>query len=115
MIHISLMDVLSSNDIEIFSVYDPLQAFKWLQKSAVDLIICDINLTKMNGLEFVRQLRQKNKFMPVLFFTGLTINFEKSILKQLNVTDVINKSNFDVFYFKHRIYQIVFGTDYTYQ
>ena len=83
-IHVSLLGVLSNNEIEVYSVYNPFNAFQWLEKSSADLIICDIGLPKMNGLEFVRQLRQKNKTMGVLFFTGGEVEIAKTELKKRN-------------------------------
>lgn len=56
-IHVSLMSVLFSDDIEVYSLHNSLDALRRLETSSVDLIICDIGLPRMNGLEFVRQLR----------------------------------------------------------
>ncbi len=110
-IHVSLLGVLSNNEIEVYSVYNPIDGLQWLEKSSADLIICDIGLPKMNGLEFVRQLRQKNRTMGVLFFTGGEVQIAKTELKRLNIIEVINKANYDVFYFKHRVYDYIFGYD----
>ena len=108
-IHVSLMGLLSSNDIEIFSVYHPIAALHWLERASVDLIICDIGLPKMNGLEFVRQLRQKNRMMAILFFTGSSVKLSAQDLVKLNILEVISKRNYDVFYFKYRVYHHIFG------
>jgi len=108
-IHVALMDLLSSDDLEIYSVYNPLGGFKWLEKASVDLIICDIGLPKMNGIEFVRQLRKKNKQVGVLFFTGVSAQVTQEDIVELNILDVINKGDYDVFAFKKCVYEFVFG------
>jgi len=108
-IHVSLMELLSHDDLEIYSVYHPLDGFLWLKKASVDLIICDVGLPKMNGLEFIRQLRKKKRYVDVLFFTGVSAQIKSSDIKELNVVDVVNKGDYDAFCFKEQIYQLLFG------
>ena len=108
-IHVSLMGLLSHDELEIYSVYHAFDGFTWLKKASVDLIICDVGLPKMNGLEFIRQLRKKNRHVDVLFFTGVSAQIKKNDFEELNISDVINKGDYDVFSFKKRVYQLVFG------
>ena len=108
-IHVSLIGLLSDPQLEIFSVYNPIEGFQWLEKSSVDLIICDVGLPKMNGLEFVRQLRKKNKMMCVLFFTGVATQVDRAVMKELKVDSVINKGSYDVFHFKTLVHDLIFN------
>lgn len=47
------------------------EALAVLQASAVDLILCDINMPVMNGLEFIKQLSalENAKGVPVIMIT----------------------------------------------
>lgn len=50
---------------------DGIEALEVLQRETVDLILSDVNMPKMNGLEFVRTLRARarHKDIPVFFVT----------------------------------------------
>jgi two-component system chemotaxis response regulator CheY len=39
------------------------------EKAKFDLIITDLNMPRMNGLEFIKAFRAKNRFTPVLVLT----------------------------------------------
>ncbi len=47
------------------------EALAVLQEQQVDLILCDINMPVMDGLEFIKQLREveKAKAVPVIMIT----------------------------------------------
>lgn len=50
--------------------YDGQVAGKCLQNETYDLIVLDINLPKVNGLDLCRQLRQTNSQIPILIITA---------------------------------------------
>ena len=57
-----------------------------------DLVISDIRMPEMNGIELVSIIRKKNKNIPIILMTAYnTIGIEPSILKSLNIEDIINK------------------------
>jgi len=45
-----------------------------IRKDKDDLLlcICDINMPKMNGIEFIKEFRKKDKFTPVIVLTTET-------------------------------------------
>lgn len=51
---------------------DGLEAWEALQNRAYDLVICDINMPRMNGLELLRRLRSDSRYetTPFLMITG---------------------------------------------
>ena len=108
-IHVSLMSVLFSDHIEVYSLHNSLDALRWLETSSVDLIICDVGLPRMNGLEFVRQLRKKNRMVGIIFFTGVSAQVKREDVIDLNVYSVMNKGDFDVHSFKQNVDQYLFG------
>ncbi|HEY1271085.1 MAG TPA: response regulator [Terriglobales bacterium] len=56
---------------QVFEAGNGAEALGVLQDSSVDLILCDINMPVMDGLEFVRQLQavEKAKGVPVVMIT----------------------------------------------
>ncbi len=56
---------------QVFEAANGTQALEILEKNAVDLILCDINMPVMNGLEFLKRLpRVKNaQGVPVVMIT----------------------------------------------
>ena len=57
-----------------------------------DLVISDIRMPEMNGIELASIIRKKNKDIPIILMTAYnTIGIEPSILKSLNIEDIINK------------------------
>jgi CheY-like chemotaxis protein len=57
-----------------------------------DLVISDIRMPEMNGIELASIIRKKNIDIPIILMTAYnTIDIEPSILKSLNIEDIINK------------------------
>lgn len=47
-----------------------LEVFDWVQAAAYDMLVLDIMLPGMNGIEVCRQLRAKGYMMPILMLTA---------------------------------------------
>ncbi len=68
--------LLFKEGIEIFSDYnvdvytDPLSALHYFQIDIYDLVLVDIIMPKMNGLDLYRLLREIDKKCKVCFFSG---------------------------------------------
>ena len=56
-----------------------------------DVIICDINMPIMNGLEFLKEFKKNNKVTPVLMVTTETEGAKKQLAKQYGATGWIVK------------------------
>jgi two-component system, response regulator YesN len=68
--------IISSIDWEklgfqvVFAADDGQEALEFLENASVDLILTDIYMPFVDGLEFVRRLRKKNNYTKVVFLTG---------------------------------------------
>ncbi len=72
--NIALLDVLkemlSKLGFEVFAFGDPLEAETFFEKEPVDLLITDLVLPKMSGLDLAKRLKEKRTDLFVLFMTG---------------------------------------------
>ena len=63
----------------------------WLESDHIDLILMDINMPVMNGIEMIRHIRESGSNIPCVIMSAHT---EPEYLKsadELNVTDYILK------------------------
>jgi CheY-like chemotaxis protein len=70
--HQILRILLRREDHDVFSATNGLEAIESLQDQPVDLVITDINMPEMDGLEFLRWLRKDETFhdIPVIVLTA---------------------------------------------
>ncbi|KQT22369.1 two-component system response regulator [Chryseobacterium sp. Leaf404] len=62
---------LQENGYEISVAFDGLTGTKLVKENDFDLVILDIMLPEMNGLEVCKEIRKTNKNVPILFLTAL--------------------------------------------
>lgn len=65
----SLKKGLEELDYEVTVAYDGKMGEKLFNQQAWDLVILDINLPEINGLELCRRIRQRNNAVPILMLT----------------------------------------------
>lgn len=56
----------------VFVVKDGFEALKVYADKQPDIIITDIKMPRMNGLEMARKIRQTDKFIPIVIVTAYT-------------------------------------------
>ncbi|MBE8221929.1 MAG: response regulator [Bdellovibrionales bacterium] len=61
---------------DVLSFSSPSKAIKTLKISSPDLVILDIDMPKINGFKILQELRQKRKYIPVIFLTGRSDKLE---------------------------------------
>jgi CheY-like chemotaxis protein len=69
-VHASLKKILVRVGHELQSAYSAKDGLKKLEQSPFDLIIVDLMMPEMNGIQFLEALREKNSRPPVLIITG---------------------------------------------
>ncbi|WP_319559892.1 response regulator [Marispirochaeta sp.] len=67
----SIRFVLEQNEYQVLDAEDGLDALEKLRNETVDLIITDVNMPNMNGIELIQELRGKEgfRFVPILVLT----------------------------------------------
>jgi len=72
--------------IEVFTAAGGLQALDIIAKEAPDLILLDVRMEEMTGIEVLRQLRRSNALVKVIMVSGVE---EEETIKEANALGVI--------------------------
>ncbi len=98
--------ILKRAGYKVYSVGDGVQALELLERKiseeeSCDLILSDIQMPEMSGLELIRAMKQKNITIPVIVFTGfgdkatvielLREGVEEYLDKPFNEKDLLNR------------------------
>jgi CheY-like chemotaxis protein len=58
------------DELEIDTERDPLAALQRMASGIYDVIVCDYQLPRMDGLELLSKLRERGDWTPFILFTG---------------------------------------------
>lgn len=84
--------LLTQNGYTVFEAADGTDAVKRLEEVTIDLIILDMNMPKMNGIEFLRYLKSNHiHAAPVLMMSGSSDVEDRVTCYELGVYDFIQK------------------------
>jgi len=59
-----------SNEVELKQMTDPKAARTWLEGEVVDLLITDLEMPNLSGLDLLRCAKRRNAWTQVLVVTG---------------------------------------------
>jgi two-component system chemotaxis response regulator CheY len=78
---------------QFFEAEDGIHALSVLSEKAVDLVVTDLNMPRMDGITLVRKLRKgdKTKALPVVVISSMGNEQLDQELRNLNVTAIIRK------------------------
>ncbi len=84
--------ILGREGYQVLLAEDGEEALSILDEETTDLIMLDMNMPRMNGLEFLRRINEQRKqAAPVLMVTGDTDNRLRAESYRLGVYDFISK------------------------
>lgn len=88
-----LLENFLSQDYDVISFNDGLEAVEWLEENLPDLIISDIQMPKMDGYEFLKSVRQRGftKHTPVIMLSGRSESKERIKCYRLGAQDYLTK------------------------
>ena len=72
---------------------DGLEALDALAKNRIDIVICDVNMPNMDGLEFLKTMRadEKLKSIPVIMLTTEGKDEDRDRARDLGANGYLNK------------------------
>ncbi|MEL7147331.1 MAG: response regulator [Bacteroidota bacterium] len=83
--------ILSIQNYQITSVKNGKQVLDKLGKEAFDLILLDINMPIMDGMECATKVREQNKDIPMIAITGNAKNYSIEDFKNVGINDYLPK------------------------
>lgn len=87
-------EILTADGFFVETAKDGEIGLKMLLESQYDLIICDINMPKMNGIDVIKNAREKGNKDKFIFFTGHGNAKLKVESLKYGAYDFINKPQF---------------------
>lgn len=85
--------VLEPINCEIVEAYDGIQALEVAEESMPDIILMDIQIPRLDGLEVTKKLRQMEKFSntPIIALTAFAMERDEKAGLEAGCNDYITK------------------------
>lgn len=101
-----IRDTLEDDGYTVFTSGDAIEALKVIETRKIDLLITDIRMPRMNGIQLVQFARKKQTGIEVIFITGYAnLNSAKEAIKQ-GASDYILKP-FELSEMRQAVYKAV--------
>lgn len=86
-----LKDYLMMNDYEVIHAKNGMEGFEKFKKDDFDLCILDVMMPYKDGFTLAKEIREKNKEVPIIFLTAKTM--KEDVLKgyKAGADDYLNK------------------------
>lgn len=86
-----LRDFLSLNDFEVTLAKNGMEGFEKFKKDSFDMCILDVMMPYKDGYTLAKEIREKNKDIPLIFLTAKTL--KEDVLKgyKVGADDYLNK------------------------
>lgn len=92
-----LKNILSKRGYDVTTSENPKDACQKLEQTSFDLVISDIEMPDMNGVEFVSKIRsnEDTKDIPVLVISMLSLEKAVKMFENTPVNGILSKSELD--------------------
>jgi CheY-like chemotaxis protein len=87
----SLRNILGRSDYEVFSAIDGKESIESARKFTPDLVLLDIRMPKLDGLEVAREIRKFNAKAKIIFITAFSGEELAREAKKYDILDFIVK------------------------
>jgi DNA-binding response OmpR family regulator len=93
--HMDLANILSLHladlDYEVRHAADGLKGLAYIEKESFDLVILDLMLPGINGLDICRHIRKQNNYTPVLMLTSKSSEVDRVLGLEIGADDYVTK------------------------
>ena len=85
--------VLRRQGFEVTAFNDPADALEVLQGSdaSFDVVICDLTMPRMNGIELSRAIRSLHPVLPILLATGIIDDEKLDDVHESGIREILRK------------------------
>ncbi len=85
--------ILLQRGYEVITAFSAREAFRLLEKGSPDLILLDLLMPEVSGIDFLEQIKQKKalKNIPVVIVSAVGSKENVSITHELGAVSFINK------------------------
>lgn len=93
--HTDLANILSLNlsdlDYKVTHADDGLKGLNYLENESFDLVVLDLMLPGIDGLEICRRIRNQNNYTPVLMLTSKSSEIDRVLGLEIGADDYVTK------------------------
>ncbi|HNQ35929.1 MAG TPA: response regulator [bacterium] len=100
------LKILFKDNYEVNLAKDGLEGLATMEKEAYDLVILDLKMSGLGGIEVLRQLREARQQTKVIILTGYGSHEIAQEAQRLGVTAYLNKP-FDVFDIRQLVARVI--------
>ncbi len=86
-----ITDFLESFGYQVLQSDNGLDAYVLWKKERPDILVTDINMPKMNGVDLLKKIKEKEPNFPVVLITGVNVEKVKSIVSENNADGFLTK------------------------
>ncbi len=96
----NIADSLSYYVKEVIEARDGVEAYEFYLQKKPDIVLSDIHMPNLNGIDFVKKVREENKSIPIVIITAHTdkeylleaieLKMEKYIVKLIELESLLN-------------------------
>ena len=76
---------------EVFTAVDGKEALDIYNEKKPDIIVTDINLPKINGLDLAAKIREENKHIPIVIITAYNEEEQLQKAREIQVSTYLQK------------------------
>ncbi len=87
----ALKVMLEKNKYTVDIVFDGLEALNYIQNNNYDVLVLDIMMPKMDGIELLKTIRNKNINTPILFLSAKSQINDKVLGLEMGADDYLTK------------------------
>jgi CheY-like chemotaxis protein len=86
-----LEDFFTMNSFDVVTSLDGEEGLKEFNKGNVDLVVTDLTMPRMDGVDLLREIKNSESSVPVILMTGLNLNQIDGIAKKYGADGYIMK------------------------
>ncbi len=103
-----LTRVLKKFNYQCISASNGMEAYKYLKKNKIDILITDLNMPKMNGTELIKKVRKKYEIYgpKIIVYSAYPDQVDEQMIKKYKISYVLHKPGTNILDLKNIIEEV---------